>query len=310
MVVDTFEVMVYFKAMEALIDSFLQELRLERGLSPNTIEAYSSDLMQFYQFLSHKGINKITAIHQTHISEHLLDLSRRQKVRSKTQARKLTTLRLFFRYAHQQRLIGEDPTSHIELPKTGRPLPHYLTIDEINRLLSQPDVSTLIGRRDKAMLELMYATGLRITELVQLKLNDVNQERGYLLTMGKGRKERLIPIGRAALKWVQDYIAGDRLQHCKKHGAPYLFVSQQGGPMTRQNFWRLIKKYAQITGIRQNLTPHMLRHSFATHLLQGGADLRSVQKMLGHADITTTQIYTHILPTHLKNLHKQFHPRS
>jgi integrase/recombinase XerD len=296
--------------VEQVIDLFLQELLLERGLSQNTIEAYSSDLIQFQNFITTLGIKKIQGVRSDHLSQYLLDLSKHKKVATKTLARKLSTLRLFFSYAIREKAIKEDPTQHLELPKLGRPLPHYLTIDEVDCLLNQPNLKTAVGRRDKAMIELMYATGLRISELVNLKLNYLNQERGYLLTVGKGKKERLVPIGEKALECLATYLNEDRARYCKKHGAPYLFISQQGGAMGRQNFWRIIKKYAALGAINQNMTPHMLRHSFATHLLQGGADLRSVQMMLGHADIGTTQIYTHILPSHLKNLHKQFHPRS
>ena len=265
--------------MHTLIEAFLQELRLERGLSPQTLAAYSTDLIQFQNYTQQRGLTEVVAVKQEVLSEYLLVLSKNHQVKARTLARKLSTLRAFFRYGVKQRKLDHDPTRHLVLPKLGRHLPKHLSLEEISRLLLQPDDKTSVGRRDRAMLELMYATGMRVSELVQLRLNHFNQERGYILTLGKGQKERLIPVGEVALRWVGDYLHHDRSHQCKRVGAPFLFVSQQGGAMSRQNFWRIVKKYARQAGIRQNLTPHMLRHSFATHLLQGGADLRSVQMM-------------------------------
>jgi integrase/recombinase XerD len=229
-------------------------------------------------------------------------------VKATSTGRKISSIKQFYRFLLEEDLLTADPTRDLSSPKRGLYLPGVLNSDEIERLLNSPDVSTTLGIRDKAMLELLYATGLRVSELTGLKLNNLNVHAGYLICRGKGDKERLVPIGESALRWVGEYIRSSRPVLVKK-SLDILFCSMRGGKMTRQNFWYAIQRYAVQAGIFKHISPHMLRHSFATHLLTGGADLRSVQMMLGHADISTTQIYTHLSSKRLKEVHKQYHPR-
>ena len=222
--------------------------------------------------------------------------------------RRLSTIRQFYRFLIEEEIIATDPTRDLASPKRGLYLPEVLSIDEVARLIASPDVNTPLGIRDKAMLEVLYATGLRVSELIGLKLHHLNLHVGYLICRGKGDKERLVPMGESAQRWVTDYLKNTRPYLVKKP-TDVLFCSKRGGAMTRQNFWYSIKRYATIAGIFKQISPHMLRHSFATHLLGGGADLRSVQMMLGHADISTTQIYTHLSSARLKEVHERYHPR-
>ncbi len=287
------------------IESFLNFLRLERNLAKNTVESYRRDLILFSQFFKNKNL---LAINEQDLRDFLSkEYDRGQKGRST--ARRLSTLRMFYRFALKEKWLKIDPTIHLELPKLGRPLPHYLTQEEVDSILAQPNLLTPLGARDRGMLELLYATGLRVSELVHLKAGDVHLEMGFLKVLGKGSKERLVPIGRSALQFIREYLEGARFKLLKGKLSDYLFVSNRGTKMTRQQFFLLLKKYAKLSGVKKEISPHKLRHSFATHLLNHGADLRSVQAMLGHADLATTQIYTHVSSERLKQIHK-VHPRS
>jgi integrase/recombinase XerD len=292
----------------ALIEQFLDTLWMQHGLSRNTLSAYRSDLAAFAIWLN---ATKAAGLLQAR-REHLLDyLSARSHagVKSRTAARLLSTLR---RYYQQQILEGrlqEDPSDRIEAPRLGRPLPKSLTEAEIEALIAAPDCRDPLGLRDRAMLEVMYASGLRVSELVQLSLDQFNPRQGLVRIIGKGDKERLVPLGEEALEWLERYLNTARAELAQGRHSEALFITRRGGGMTRQAFWYLIKRYALQAGIHKTLSPHMLRHSFATHLLNHGADLRVVQMLLGHANLSTTQIYTHVARERLKDIHEQYHPR-
>jgi len=291
-----------------LIEAFLDVLRVERNLARNTVESYRRDLLHFTQFVEAKRRKGLLELSEVDLREFLsFEYDRGQKGRST--ARRLTTLRMFYRHGLKEKWLEHDPTLNVELPKMGRSLPHYLTQEEIESLLAQPDLTTPLGRRDRAMLELLYASGLRVSELVGLASGDVHLDMGFVRVLGKGSKERLVPVGRSALACLKEYLEIARPTLTKKRLSDALFLSNRGGKMTRQQFFLLIKGYAKRAGIKKDVSPHKLRHSFATHLLNHGADLRSVQAMLGHADLATTQVYTHVTPERLKAIHK-FHPRS
>lgn len=291
-----------------LVESFLDVLRVERNLAKNTVESYRRDLLHFVAFIEgkrRKGLLDLSEIDLREFLSHEYD--RGQKGRST--ARRLTTLRMFYRHGLKEKWLEHDPTVNVDLPKIGRALPHYLTQEEIDSLLAQPDLTTPLGRRDRAMLELLYASGLRVSELVGLASGDVHLDMGFVRVLGKGSKERLVPVGRSALGYLKEYLELARPALTKKRLSDSLFLSNRGSKMTRQQFFLLLKAYAKKAGIKKDVSPHKLRHSFATHLLSHGADLRSVQAMLGHADLATTQVYTHVTPDRLKAIHK-FHPRS
>lgn len=290
----------------AYIDSYIEYLAVERSSPDNTITAYENDLNDFISWLDEKGISvkKVVGNDLARYTSHCT----RKKLKATSISRRLSTIRQFYRFLLEEGLVASDPTRDLAIPKRGKYLPEILSTDEVDRLLNSPDVSTPMGIRDKAMLELLYATGLRVTELVELKMPNLNMNVGYLICRGKGDKERLVPMGEAARRWVQDYIDVVR-PALVKTASDVLFCSNRGSAMTRQNFWYMIRKYACSAGIFKSISPHILRHSFATHLLTGGADLRSVQMMLGHADISTTQIYTHVTSKRLKEIHEQYHPR-
>jgi len=292
---------------EDLIDAFLEYLVSERSAPENTIAAYANDLRSFFTWTAEKDLayRHITAAHLREFTSQ----SKLAGLKTASINRRLTAIRQFYRFLLQEELVDSDPTRDLVRPKNGVFLPEVLSIEEVDRLLGAPDCSTPLGLRDKAMLELLYATGLRVSELVGLKLQNLNLNVGYLMTRGKGGKERLVPLGESALARVQEYLSHGRPQLMHK-AVDVLFCSNRGAAMTRQNFWYIIKRYAYDCGIFKPISPHTLRHSFATHLLSGGADLRSVQMMLGHADISTTQIYTHITSQRLKDVHTRFHPRS
>ncbi|MCC7344141.1 MAG: site-specific tyrosine recombinase XerD [Deltaproteobacteria bacterium] len=291
-----------------LIEAFLDVLRVERNLARNTVESYRRDLLHFTQFVETKRRKGLLELSEGDLREFLsFEYDRGQKGRST--ARRLTTLRMFYRHGLKEKWLEHDPTLNVELPKMGRSLPQYLNQEEIESLLAQPDPTTPLGRRDRAMLELLYASGLRVSELVGLASSDVHLDMGFVRVLGKGSKERLVPVGRSALACLKEYLALARPKLTKKRLSDALFLSNRGGKMTRQQFFLLLKAYAKKAGIKKDVSPHKLRHSFATHLLNHGADLRSVQAMLGHADLATTQVYTHVTPERLKAIHK-FHPRS
>ncbi len=291
--------------MSALIDQYLDAVWLEKGLSDNTLMSYRRDLTLFQQWLEPRGM-ALERAGRADLLEWLGEMARRgQSTRSS--ARMLSCLRGFYRYLLRENRIPIDPSLTIESPRLGRPLPKSLSEEEVDSLLAQPEEDIAIELRDKAMLELLYATGLRVSELVGLKLHQLNLHQGVVKVMGKGSKERLVPMGEEALYWLQRYLQAGRVELIKS--GDVLFPSQRGQEMTRQTFWHRIKVYAQRAGIRSNLSPHTLRHAFATHLINHGADLRVVQLLLGHSDLSTTQIYTHVARERMKQLHQQHHPR-
>ncbi len=292
----------------SLIDSFLDYIVVEKGLSENTRASYCRDLHRFKAYIEENGAG-LDAAAPADISGYLKRLKDDGlSVRSYTRA--LIALRAFYKFLVKKGHVRLSPCTSIDIPKAQRKLPEFLKFEEVESLLSAPKTDNPLGGRDKAMLEVLYATGLRVSELVTLKLNDLNLQAGYLTAFGKGAKERIVPLGEAALIWLKRYLDEARPVIIKKRQNKFLFVTARGTRMTRQNFWVIIKKAAVDAKIdRQKIKPHIIRHSFATHLLEGGADLRLVQAMLGHADISTTQIYTHITNERLKNLHKSKHPR-
>jgi integrase/recombinase XerD len=294
--------------LEAHIRSFLSYLRVEKGLSPNTINAYRRDMAKFAAFAAKQKL-ETAQIERSHVVDFLRTLYLR-KLDSRSVARHLVTIRHFFRFAFTEGFIQEDPASNIQSPKFRQALPEFLSVQEVDRLLAQPDVNTTAGLRDKAMIELLYSTGLRVSELCGLKTADVQMEVGCLRCIGKGNKERLVPVGRRALETVQEYLKKSRPEILGEKTSPYLFASRTGAAINRIIFWKVLGAYGRKAGLRKTLSPHMLRHSFATHLLDRGADLRSVQMMLGHADIATTQIYTHVVEERLKQVYKAHHPRA
>jgi integrase/recombinase XerD len=293
---------------DQLADQFVKYLIIEKGLAPKTVEAYAGDLAGFLDFLKDQKINDIALADTAAILKYVIAL-RKAGRGARTRARHLVTLRGFFRYLHRIGILGTNPAKLIDLPKSGLKLPDVLDVEQVGRLLETPDTKTPLGLRDAAMLELIYAAGLRVSELINLKVASVNLEAGFVRVLGKGSKERIVPIGRRAIQGIQAYITNGRPLQLKQATSHYLFVARAGRPMTRQSFWKLLRRYALMAGIKQRVTPHCLRHSFASHLLEGGADLRAVQTMLGHVDIATTQIYTHVAQKRLIELHRKFHPR-
>jgi integrase/recombinase XerD len=293
---------------DALIDRFLNYLLVEKGLAQKTIEAYSRDIIRYCNFLA---VNKSTAFSEEDtplILKHLI-LLRKDGLKARSRARHLVAIRGFYRFLVQEKILRNDPARLIDLPKSGLKLPHVLSREEIELLLNTPDTAKPIGVRDAAMLELLYAAGLRVSELINLKLQDINLEAGFVRVFGKGSRERIVPIGAHAREKVNAYLKTVRSKRLKQTSSPYLFIARAAKPITRQGFWKLLRRYAMQAGLKKKITPHSLRHSFASHLLEGGADLRAVQVMLGHVDISTTQIYTHVTRDHLKKLHQKFHPR-
>ncbi|MCD6353612.1 MAG: site-specific tyrosine recombinase XerD [Proteobacteria bacterium] len=295
--------------MDKHIDNFFNYIVIEKGLSNNTVVSYSRDIRKFIDFLGKNEISDLSRITNVHIVSFLVEL-RSQGLSSRTTGRNLSAVRMFFRFLVRENFLKTDPTINIESPKIRPHLPSVLSISEVDSFLSQPDITTLKGLRNKAMLELLYATGIRVSELVGLKINSLNQEAGYLISFGKGSKERIIPIGDTARHYLKEYLTTARPKFLKGSMSDFLFVNVSRGKLSRQGFWKIVKRYALKAGINKKLSPHTIRHSFATHLLERGADLRSVQIMLGHVDISTTQIYTHISQERLKKIHKQYHPRA
>jgi integrase/recombinase XerD len=290
------------------IERYLAFLTVEKGLTPNTLEAYGRDLTRFGFFLRKEGLHRYNQTDPAVILKYLIDL-RRNGLEARSRARHLVSLRGFFRFLHQENMIATDPTRLIDLPRSGLHLPVVVPPDAIRRLLAAPDTQSPKGKRDAAMLELLYAAGLRVSELISLGLHQLNLEAGFVRVIGKGAKERIVPIGRHAQKALQTYIASGRPPLLRQAQSAFVFVAHRGRPMTRQGFWKLLKKYTAQSGINYRISPHIIRHSFASHLLEGGADLRAVQIMLGHADIATTQIYTHVSIERLKTVHRRYHPR-
>jgi integrase/recombinase XerD len=296
------------KGLQIPIRSFLTYTRVEKGLAENTLLAYGRDLGKFAAFAAERG-KSLGELDRGDILDFLESLYRRG-LDSRSVARHLVTLRNFFRFALREGMIPADPAEHLQSPKIRSRLPKFLSVEEVDRLMAQPDTKTPGGLRDKAMLELLYATGMRVSEMLSLKLGDISFDMGYLNCVGKRNKERMVPAGREALGAVEQYLRHGRAKLLKKKTSPYLFVNRMGGRLGRMGFWKILAAYGRKAKIRIRLSPHKLRHSFATHLLERGADLRSVQRMLGHADIATTQIYTHVVQERLKQVYKAHHPRA
>jgi integrase/recombinase XerD len=298
--------------MDTAIHAYFNYVKVEKGLSANTIAAYTRDMRKFTAFASQQGL-KLETVSRDSIVDFLGGLYRAH-LDSRSVARHLVSVRNFFRFALAENLITNDPTLNMESPKVRKSLPTYLRLEDVDRLLAQPDVSTPFGARDRAIIELLYSTGLRVTELVNLRVSDLEARAGCLRCIGKGDKERLVPVGRKALTAVEQYLANARPALLgKRQGTqpiPYIFLNHRGLRIGRIAVWRMLGQYGRLAGIRGALSPHKLRHSFATHLLERGADLRSVQLMLGHADISTTQIYTHVIEERLKEIYKAHHPRA
>jgi integrase/recombinase XerD len=295
--------------ISATISSFLTYVKVEKGLSSNTVSAYRRDLVKFDVFAQKRKLS-LEAVSRDDLVDFLASLYR-LKLESRTVARHLVTMRNFFRFAQIHEFITTDPSINLESPKIRRSLPGYLRLEEVERLLEQPDSTTALGLRDRAMLEVLYSTGLRVSELIGLRVSDLDSKVGCVRCIGKGDKERIVPVGRKALMMVEKYLREARPKLLGRlRGSPTLFVNRRGVSLSRVGVWKILSGYGKRAGLRVSLTPHMLRHSFATHLLERGADLRSVQLMLGHADISTTQIYTHVVEERLKQIYKAHHPRA
>ena len=295
--------------ISATISSFLTHVKVEKGLSSNTVSAYRRDLVKFDVFAQKRKLS-LEGVSRDDLVDFLAGLYR-MNLESRTVARHLVTLRNFFRFAQIQELITTDPTINLESPKIRRSLPGYLRLEEVEPLLEQPDSTTALGLRDRAMLEILYSTGLRVSELIGLRVSDLDNKVGCVRCIGKGDKERIVPVGRKALVIVEKYLRDARPKLLGRlRGSPTLFVNRRGVSLSRVGVWKILSGHGKRAGLRVSLTPHMLRHSFATHLLERGADLRSVQLMLGHADISTTQIYTHVVEERLKQIYKAHHPRA
>ncbi|MET4161994.1 site-specific tyrosine recombinase XerD [Marinobacterium iners] len=292
---------------EQQIDLWLDSLWLEKGLSDNSIASYRRDLRQYAHWLSRRGEHLLQAGRNS--LQQYLNWRLQQQLRSSSTSRLLSCLRGFYRYQLREARIVEDPTLNLDNPRMGRPLPKTLTEQDVESLLAAPDVSEPLGLRDRTMLELLYATGLRVTELISLQLEQINSRLGVIRVVGKGDKERLVPVGDEALHWVGRYLDQARPLLTDNPREETLFVSRRGQAMTRQTFWYRVRRYAIESGIDKPLSPHVLRHAFATHLLNHGADLRVVQMLLGHSDLSTTQIYTHVASHRLQQLHQAHHPR-
>jgi integrase/recombinase XerD len=296
-------------ALDTLVDAYLSHLRVERALSPHTVAAYGRDLSKFLAFADEQGISEPTELHLGVVSAWLGSLAK-LGLGPRSAARHLSAARGFMRFLVKENELTDDPTRLAARPRIGRRLPQPLSEDEMLSLIEAPDPSTLRGLRDRAMLSVTYAAGLRVSELVGLTLGDVDLRRGIVSALGKGQKRRLVPLGEVALEHLEAYLSARAAQ--EKHTAPseILFRSPRGGALTRQGFWKIVRHYALAAGLRNRVHPHQLRHSFATHLLRGGADLRSVQTLLGHANIATTEVYTHVSRDHVRQAHSRSHPRA
>ena len=288
------------------IDRYLSFLSAERGLSPHTLEGYRRDLEDLALYLDRVG-RDLGSVDVEVLMGYLMNLAARG-LSPATIRRRLSAIRGFYAFLVEMELLDSDPTEGLDNPRTWKHLPQVLSLDEVERLLQAPPGDNPRGLRDRAMLEVLYATGVRVSELVSLRLVDLDMERGVLKVLGKGKKERVVPLGEEAIGWLRRYL--EVRGELDKKGSAYLFLSNRGGPMTRQRFWQIIKEYARRVGITKGISPHTLRHSFATHILERGADLRSVQELLGHADLSTTQIYTHVARAHLEKIYKKSHPRA
>ena len=293
--------------MNKFVLEFISFLKVEKRQSKNTIEAYSHDVTRFAKYLLNKSLDEVKS---SDVRTFLVFLRNEKGLAPSSVARCLSSIKSFYEYMFIENLIIENPTETISSPRPWRKIPNVMSIEEVDALINAPNILTLAGIRDLAMLELMYATGLRVSELVSMKISAIDLDVGYLRSLGKGSKERIVPVGDIAKNAIEIYIVKARLLFQKKGGSDGLFLTRRGNSMTRQSFWKIIKKYSIKAKIMGTVSPHALRHAFATHLLERGADLRSVQKMLGHADISSTQIYTHVLRERMREVHERFHPRA
>ncbi len=292
---------------ESTIDHFLDAIWAERGLSKNTLSAYRADLMSLARWMADKELDLVEASRENLVE--FIAWRVEGGARPRSTARQLSSFRRFYRYMVREDKLSDDPTARIQMPKIGRTLPKSLSEAEVEALLNAPNTSDALGCRDRTMLEVLYATGLRVTELINLRYGEVNLNQGVVRIKGKGDRERLIPLGEESREWLKRFIDGARMEILLERQTEYLFPTRRGDRMTRQAFWHIIKRYARAAGVEKDLSPHTLRHAFATHLLNHGADLRVVQMLLGHSDLSTTQIYTHVARERLKDIHGEHHPR-
>ena len=296
-------------SMDSFADRFLNYMVAEQGLARNTLEAYGRDLARYVDHLSAARVDDPDRVKMSHVVGFMKAL-RESGLSPRSRARCLTVLRMYHRFLVREGLTKKDPTARLEMPKIWNRLPEVLSEAEVEVLLGRPRLDKPLGVRDAAMLEVLYATGLRVSELMGLRVNSINLEAGYLVAMGKGSKERLVPLGEYAVEILSRYISGARGDLMRGGASPFLFLNRSGRPLTRQGFWKVLKKYARQAGIEKRITPHTIRHSFATHMLERGADLRSVQELLGHAKLSTTQIYTHVDTKRLRKIYERYHPRA
>ena len=296
-------------AYKDMLESFLTYLVVIKGLSKNTSHSYKSDIEKLFSFIDSKNIDTIAKIKPDHISEFLAELNI-SGLNISSINRCIVSIKQFFKYLMLENIIRTDPTANLVSPRMKKSIPDVLSLEDIEKILNVPDLTKYEGIRDSAMLEVLYASGLRVTELAELKQVNINYDHGYLIVMGKGSKERIVPIGSTSIKKINDYLQLSRPYIIKNSISDYLFITRRGNKFTRQGIWKLIKTYASAAGIEKNISPHTIRHSFATHLLERGADLRTIQLLLGHSDISTTQIYTHVETKRLREIHNKFHPRA
>jgi len=294
--------------MKEFIDSFLSYLSVERGLDKNTIVSYREDLNYYTNFLTSRSIDMLSKTNRNDIINFMMH-QKDKGLAANSIARRLAAIKTFYRFLVRERILKTDPTSLIETPKLWKKIPETLSLNEVEALLAQPNIRDRQGIRDKAILETLYATGMRVSEAVNLKKDNVNFDIGFLRCIGKGNKERIIPLGKKAITSIKRYLEASRPAFAKNKETEFMFLNRSGNKISRQSLWKIIKRYAREARIKKPIRPHILRHSFATHLLERGADLRSVQEMLGHSDISTTQLYTHVNRDRLKSIHKMFHPR-
>jgi integrase/recombinase XerD len=294
--------------MEELIDAFLDYISVERNLSKNTVVSYRGDLCAYMDFLKRRSMGNLSQTAKNDITDFMF-YEKDKGLSANSISRHLAAIKVFYRFLVRERILKADPTSLIDSPKLWKKIPETLSLNEVEALLSQPDIRDKQGIRDRAILETLYATGMRVSEVVNLRLDNVNLDIGFLRCIGKGNKERVIPLGKKAIASLKRYIEASRPKLLKNKESPFMFLNRFGNKISRQSLWKIIKHYARAARIKKPMRPHILRHSFATHLLERGADLRSVQEMLGHSNISTTQIYTHINKDRLKTIHKMYHPR-
>ena len=296
-------------AYKDMLETFLTYLVVIKGLSKNTSQSYKTDIEKLFTFVERKELDSITRLKSNLISEFLAELNI-SGLNISSINRCIVSIKQFFKYLMLENIIKTDPTADLVSPRMKKTIPDVLSLEDIEKILNVPDLTKFEGIRDSAMLEVLYASGLRVTELVELKQVNINYDHGYLIVMGKGSKERIVPIGLTSIKKINDYFELSRPHLVKNELSDYLFITRRGTCFTRQGFWKLIKAYAKEAGIVKNISPHTIRHSFATHLLERGADLRTIQLLLGHSDISTTQIYTHVETKRLREIHKKYHPRA